>query len=270
MKYIDTHCHLNFSEYGKDQGEILKNMKNAEVGAITVGTDLESSREAVKIASEHENIWASIGIHPKDNPKAVFEEKEFSELVKNPKVVAVGECGLDYFIHPKSKSTGTFSHSRECENVPVEEKTRQKELFIQQIEFAIKHKKPLMLHIREAYADAYDILKKYEGKVFGNIHFFTGSAEWAQKFIDLGFTISFPGVITFAKETEEAVRAIPLDKILAETDSPYAAPVPYRGKRNEPSYVIEVVKKIAELRGEDFEKVRKQLLENAEKIFIFK
>jgi TatD DNase family protein len=254
MKYIDTHCHLNFSDYGKDQKEVLERMKKAEVGAITVGTDLKSSAEAVALAEANDNIWASIGVHPKDDPKAVFDEQKFAELVQSSKVVSIGECGLDYF-----KMSGDIEA----------EKARQKELFVKQIEFSIKYDKPLMLHIREAYDDAYEILKKYP-KARGNLHFFTASSAIAKKFIDLGYTVSFPGVITFAKETEEAVKHIPLDKMHAETDSPFAAPMPYRGKRNEPSYVIETVKKIAELRNEDFEKVRKQLLENATIVFNIK
>ncbi len=258
IKYIDIHSHISFADYGVDQKEVIQRMKDAGVGTIVVGVDLESSKEAVELAEKNENIWASIGAHPADHRDFVFEEKDFADLVKNPKVVAIGECGLDYFRLDK-----TFLHSQECEN----EKERQKKEFIKQIEFAVKYKKPLMLHIREAYPDAYDILKSYIGKVKGNVHFFTGTSEWANKFIDLGFTISFPGVITFAKETHEAVKNIPLEMMHAETDSPYATPVPFRGKRNEPSYVIETVKKIAELRGEDLEVVRKQLLENAKKTF---
>ncbi len=258
IKYIDIHSHISFADYGDDQKGVIERMNKNGVATILVGVDLKSSKEAVELAEKNENIWASIGAHPADHRDFVFEEKDFADLVKNPKVVAIGECGLDYF-----RLDNTFLHSQEREN----EKERQKKEFIKQIEFAIKYEKPLMLHIREAYLDAYDILKNYEGKVRGNVHFFTGSAEWANKFIDLGFTVSFPGVITFAKETEDAVKNVPLEMMHAETDSPYATPVPFRGKRNEPSYVIETVKKIAELRGEDLEKVRIQLLENTKRTF---
>jgi len=251
IKYIDIHSHIGFADYGKDQDEVVKRMRDAGVSTITVGTDLESSREAVKIAEKYENVWACVGAHPRDDASFVFEEKDFAELVKHPKVVAIGECGLDHF--------------KLTENIEAE-KERQKKEFIKQIEFAIKYDKSLMLHIREAYEDAYEILKNYP-KARGNVHFFTGTSDWAQKFIKLGFTVSFPGVITFAKETQEAVRNIPLNMMHAETDSPFAAPVPYRGKRNEPAYVIEVVKKIAELRGESLETVQKQLVENAKRVF---
>ncbi len=252
LKYIDIHSHISFVDYGADQAAVMARMREAGVGAIVVGVDLETSREAVKLAEAHENLWACIGAHPRDNADFVFEEKDFAELVKSPKVVAIGECGLDYF-----RFVGDLAA----------EKARQKKEFVKQIEFAVKYDKPLMLHIRDAYADAYDILKSYGEKVRGNVHFFTGSAEWATKFNDLGLTVSFSGVITFAKETEEAVKDAPLDMMHAETDSPFAAPKPYRGKRNEPAYVIETVKKIAELRGDDMEKVRTQLLANARRVF---
>ncbi|MGB8815850.1 MAG: TatD family hydrolase [Minisyncoccia bacterium] len=259
MKYIDIHSHLGFDDYGTDQKEVIKRMQDADVATIVVGADLESSKEAVKVATENENIWACVGMHPNDNPTEVFNEKNYEELVKNPKVVAIGECGLDYFFKDESLALEGLS----LEKV----KQKQKENFIKQIEFAIKYKKPLMLHIRDAHDDAYEILKKYEGKVFGNLHFFTSSLKNAERFIGLGFTISFPGIITYLRDFDKVIKSIPLDKIHAETDSPYASPLPHRGERNEPSYVIEVYKKIAEIRGEDPEKVRLQLLENAKKVF---
>ncbi|MEI8123569.1 MAG: TatD family hydrolase [bacterium] len=273
-KYIDIHSHLGFEDYGKDPSqiknqfdgagikEVIERMQNEGVATIAVGADLASSIEAVKIANENENIWACIGMHPAHNLEENFDEKNYEELIKNPKVVAIGECGLDYYIDKKSKIK-----DQKLEEITEEEKERQKKDFIKQIEFSIKYKKPLMLHIREAHNDAYKILKKYEGKAFGNLHFFTSSLNNAKRFIDLGFTISFPGIITYVRDLDKVIRNIPLEKMHAETDSPYAAPVPHRGERNEPAYVIEVYKKIAEIRGEDFEKVRLQLLLNAKKLF---
>jgi TatD DNase family protein len=258
IKYIDIHSHLGFGDlpaqagYGQDLKEVIKRMEESGVATITIGTDLESSKEAVKIADKFENVFACIGAHPADKRDFVFEEKDFEELVKNPKVVAIGECGLDYF-----KITG---------DIEVE-KNRQKNEFIKQIEFSIKHNKPLMLHIRDAYEDAYEILSKYKGKAKGNMHFFAGSLDFAKKFVDLGFTISFTGVITFARQYDEIIKNIPLDMIHAETDSPFVAPIPYRGKRNEPVYVIEVIKKIAEIRGKDLKTVSEQLLLNAKRTF---
>lgn len=251
-KYIDIHSHLCFSDYGQDMKEVIKRMEKSDVSTITVGTDLETSQEAVRIAGEFENVFACVGAHPRDKKDFIFEEDDFKDLVKNPKVVAIGECGLDYF-----RFTGDLEV----------EKIRQKKEFIKQIEFAIKYNKPMMLHIRDAYEDAYEILKVYEKKVRGNIHFFAGNLEWAKKFVELGFTISFTGVITFAKQYDEIIKNIPLDMIHAETDSPYVTPIPYRGERNEPAYVIEVVKKIAEIRGEDYSVVSAQLLENAKRLF---
>jgi len=145
MKYIDIHSHLGFEDYGNDLDGVIKRMHDNGVATITIGTGLESSKEAVRIAEENENIWACIGNHPDENSKEIFNEEEYEKLVKSPKVVAIGECGLDYFrIKPED----------------IEIKERQKTEFIKQIEFAIKHNKPLMLHIRNAHDDAYEILKK--------------------------------------------------------------------------------------------------------------
>ncbi len=168
--------------------------------------------------------------------------------MKSEKVIGIGECGLDYF------------HGKE------EAKEKQKELFENQIELAMESGKPLMLHIRDAYEDAIEILNKYDG-VRGNVHFFAGSKGMAQQFLDLGFTLSFTGVITFAKEYEDLIKSIPLDRILSETDCPFVAPALYRGKRNEPSYVIEVVKKISEIKDLSFEEVSSQLLQNSKNLW---
>jgi len=285
IKYIDIHSHLGFEDYSQDLKEVIKRMENSGVAAIVVGTDLESSEEAIKIAEENKNIFACIGVHPDERRNSVFNEKDFEKLVKNPKVVAIGECGLDYFVDRESKV-----ESGKSKVISNEEKERQKKEFIKQIEFAVKHDKPLMLHLRDSgdssrisrgetlgikkgfssgnsvYQDAYEILKNHKN-VKANLHFFAGSLEWAKKFIELGFTISFTGAITFARQYDEVIKNIPLDKIHAETDAPFVVPVPYRGKRNEPAYVIEVVKKIAEIRGEDLEMVRLQLLKNAKQVF---
>lgn len=282
VKYIDIHSHLDFADYGSDQKDIIQRMKDSGIFTITIGTEVESSKEAVRLAEENENIYACIGNHPDDELGEIFDEKDYEELVKNPKVVAIGECGLDYFRISKLEKE-EFERLRKI----------QIDQFKKQIEFAIKHNKVLMLHIRDgannssrgdtlnlqkgvssgssAYSDAFNILESYilnrESVLKGNIHFYAGTLEWAKKFIEFGFTISFTGVITFAHNYDEVIKNIPLDKIHAETDSPFVAPIPFRGKRNEPSYVIEVYKKIAEIRGEDFEKVRMQLIDNAKRVF---
>jgi len=252
MKYIDIHSHLCLSDYPVDQATVIANLHKNEVGTIIIGTTLEDSQEVVKIAEQNDNIWACIGVHPKEGRVPVFDENEFTKLVISPKVVAIGECGLDYF-----KLDGNIEKIKEI----------QKKVFIQQIEFSIKHNKPLMIHTRDSYDDTYEILNNYRGQVRGNLHFFAGNLGQAKKFIDLGFTLSFTGVITFARNYDEVIKNIPLDKIHAETDAPFVAPVPYRGQKNEPSYVIEVYKKIAEIRGENLEQVRLQMLKNAQSVF---
>jgi TatD DNase family protein len=251
-KYIDIHSHLNFPDYDADREEVIARMKEQGVLTITVGTSLETSRSAVALAERHENIFACIGIHPIDEENPVFDEVGFEELVKHPKVVAVGECGLDY------GREGVID-----EGV----KTRQKALFEQHIDFAVKHGKPVMIHARNAAEDILKILaakKKQHGeRLHGNAHFFTGSPDEAQCYIDLGFTVSFTGVITFAGEYAKTIKAVSMDNIMSETDAPFVTPVPHRGKRNEPTYVIEVVRKIAEIKGLEEEEAAKIILKNA-------
>jgi TatD DNase family protein len=258
MKYIDIHCHLDFPDYDTDRVEVLARMKKDGIRAITIGTDLKSSKKAVKIAEANENVWACMGIHPEEISSEArdtrYNEKEFENLIRNPKVVGIGECGLDYFrVNDKS------------------EKINQKKLFEQQIQFAIKHNKPLMLHIRDAYNNALDILENYKKeagkKLWGNIHFFASDIQIAKKFLDMNFTMSFTGVITFTHDYDEVIKYIPRESIMSETDAPFVAPVPYRGKRNEPVYVIEVVKKIAEIRAENMDILNNSILENSKRVF---
>ncbi len=291
-QFVDIHAHANFAAYDADRDAAIRRALDAGVWMMNVGTQRDTSASAVALAGQYERgVYATVAIHPVHTCASHHDEKEFGggeagktfvtkgevfdpivyrALAADPKVVAIGECGLDYF-HLDEESLKT-----------------QKEVFVQHIELANELGKPLMLHIRDgakmgagnafgaaagangapvsAYADAYELLKCH-AKVKGNVHFFAGTWEDAQKFFELGFTISFTGVITFAKEYAEVVRKAPLDMIHAETDCPYVTPAPYRGKRNEPAHVREVVKKIAELRGEDFEKVRAQLVENAIRVF---
>ncbi|MEI7513007.1 MAG: TatD family hydrolase [bacterium] len=257
--YIDIHSHLNFSDYEKDFDDLIQRLKDTNTGTITVGTDLLSSQKAVELAQVYENIYACIGLHPAEDTGETFNEEEFEKLALQKKVVAVGECGLDY---------GRNSDATE------EAKQRQKIDFEKQINFAVKFDLPLMLHIRNAHKDVLNILKEkkkeFGEKLRGDVHFFSGDKNIAQEYLDLGFTMSFTGVITFTRDYDEVIRFIPLDKMMSETDSPYVTPVPHRGQRNEPSYVQEVVKKIAEIRGEDFEMVRKTLSDNAVKYFNLK
>lgn len=261
-QYFDIHSHINFASFNEDRNEVINRMHEESVFAIAVGTDLKSSKEVVKLAEENENIYATIGLHPDDNRKEDFNSEDYRELVKNKKVVAVGECGLDYF-----RLNGN-----------EEDKKRQKSNFIKQIEFALENDLPLMMHFRpsgetmDAYEDGLEILNSkfqiHGSKLRGNSHFFAGSLDIAKKFVELGFTLSFTGVITFADNYDEIIKQIPLESIMSETDCPFVAPMPYRGKRCEPVYVKEVVKRIAEIRGEDIEKVSEILVNNAFKLFL--
>lgn len=280
FNYIDIHSHLNFPDFDKDREEVIKKMIDEKIGTICVGADLKTSRECVELANRYENIWATIGVHPNDSDE-IFNEKEFQILLGSPtsksRVVGVGECGLDYFRldkHGHSVSSWT----------PSVQIGKQKKLFEKQIQFAIKNNLPIMIHCRDlprrssteagSYEDILDILSSYKkefgDKVYGNVHFFAGTKETAKKFIEIGFTISFSGVITFTNDYDEAVKYVPIDKIMPDTDSPFVAPAPFRGKRNEPFYVKEIVKRIAEIKGLDFEMIRKQMVQNAINTFSLK
>ena len=254
MKYIDIHSHINFPDYDEDRRDVIRRLTETDTYTIAVGTDLKSSESAVKLAEECKNIYACIGVHPVDNPSDVFDANEFEKLVKHPKVVAIGECGLDFFHTDKAQDF-----------------ERQKKLFLEQTYFALKYDKPLMIHSRNAYLELLEILeplvKEYGRKLRGDVHFFAGNLGMAKRFWAIGFTTSFTGVITFARDYDEVIKNAPLDMLMSETDSPFVTPAPYRGKRNEPSYVSEVVKRISEIRGENLEIIKSALVNNSKRIF---
>ncbi len=275
-RYIDIHSHVNFKAFDEDRDVVIKRALDNNIWIINVGTQIDTSKKAVEIAHQYEEgVYAIIGLHPIHTGASFHDEKElgeggveftsrgeifdkekYLELLRDPKVVGVGECGLDYF---------------RCDTESIE---KQKKAFIEQIEIANEVGKPLMLHIRNnpeqkdlnAYADALEILKQY-AKVKGDVHFFAGSIDDAKAFVDFGFTISFTGVITFTKSYDEVIKNTPLEMIMSETDAPYVSPVPYRGKRNEPSYVREVVKKIAEIKGLSEDEVSQTIIKNAKRVF---
>lgn len=264
MNYIDVHSHIHDKAFDEDRDAVVLEMKEKGFATITVGTDLVESKKAVEAAEKYDNVWATVGMHPVDNRTEVFDREVYKELLMHSKVVALGECGLDYF------------HIKNLEGNKDAEVDRQQRLFIEQIELAALCDKPLMLHGRpdegmDAYEDMLRILEdaknKYGDKLRGNAHFFVGNTDIAKRFNDLDFTVSFSGVITFAKMYEDVVRVTPLDMMHAETDSPYATPAPHRGKRNTPLYVEHIYEKIAELKGLEKEVVRKQLVANAQRIF---
>jgi TatD DNase family protein len=256
MRLFDAHCHLHFPQFDADRAEVIGRMREAQVGAILVGTNLESSRAAVELARSHDFLWASVGLHPNDAQEWLDISSQVEELAKSPKVVAVGECGLDYF---RSSGEG------------------QQEKFEKQIALAHTLNKALIVHCRSSAAktvegrDAHDdcihILQNYGIKVPVVMHFFTGTKELAQKYLDLGCYLSFPGPITYTDMYDESIRATPLDKILVETDAPYAAPTPHRGQRNEPVYVAEVMAKVALLKDIPDEELTEAMVKNARRIF---
>lgn len=249
-KYFDIHSHLQSKKFKEDIDKVIFRLKETNTDTIVVGTDLESSQEAVTLALKNEGIYACIGVHPVDNPTKNFDKDLFEKLLDSNKVVAIGECGLDFYKVNKE-----------------EDYERQKKLFLDQVDFAVKKDLPLMIHARDAYLEILDIissLKPIHGeKLRGNVHFFAGNREIAQKFFALNFSISFTGVITFTNDYDDVIKNSPIDMIMAETDSPYVSPAPYRGERCEPAYVSLVYDRIAQIRGEDPEYIRSELVKNA-------
>lgn len=262
-KYFDVHSHLNFPDYQNDLDDVIKRLKDTETHTIVVGTDYESSAKGVDLAGRHSEIYACIGVHPVDNPRESFEVEKFEKLVSHPKVVAIGECGLDFFHPPRVGERQRVEAGAKKET----DYDRQRKLFLDQINFAVGYDKPIMIHARDAYEEILEILEslkaEYGNKLRGNVHFFAGDAATANRFFNIGFTVSFTGVITFTRDYDEVVKSSPIEMLMSETDAPYVAPVPYRGKRNEPAFVGEVVKRIALIRGEDEERVRATLVSNA-------
>ncbi|MCX6790332.1 MAG: TatD family hydrolase [Candidatus Kaiserbacteria bacterium] len=260
IRYIDAHCHIQFEQYASDRDEVIRHMEEQGVAAVAVGCDLEGSRQAVALAGKHEHIFASIGQHPNHTDEPC-DEAQFRALAQQPKVVAIGECGFDFF---------------RPEDCGLEEIERQRELFKKHIAIAGELNKPLVIHARpskgtyDAYHEVIALLqeaKQVYPNLRGDAHFFAGGIEEAKAFVALDFTLSFTAVITFARDYDEVIRTVPLTSLLAETDAPYVAPVSRRGKRNDPLAVIDVVEKIAELRGEDPEFVRTTLLANTKTLY---
>lgn len=255
MEFFDAHCHLQLPQFDADKAEVLARMVESKTAGIVVGVDLATSKAAIELAERYDFLWAAVGLHPQDNldEQWIDISIQMESLAKHSKVVAIGECGLDY--------------SRE---ITDEAKATQKIRFESQIELALTVQKPLIIHCRNAHDDMIEILTDYMGnhptlKVI--IHFCTVTGEVAQKYIDLGCYLSFPGPITYTDMYDESIRLAPMDKILSETDSPFAAPVPFRGKRNEPAYVSHVVAKIALIKETGLDTMASQIAQNAQKVF---
>ncbi len=256
-KFFDAHTHLNM-QFEKDWREVGRRTIDNDTYFVNVGADEESSRLALEQVKELGNgAWCTVGLHPTESNDSNFET--IKNLAKDEKVVAIGECGLEYFQLPVSTKDSVIA--------------RQKELFKKHIELALTVGKPLMIHCRSAYADVYEILSDYKktvgDKLQFNMHFFTSDWSTAKKFLDLGGYLSFPGVITFTDQYDEMIKKMPLDRIMAETDAPFATPVPHRGARNEPAYVQFVAERIIDLRPESKGEILTALVENAGRFYGF-
>lgn len=254
---FDSHCHPQFPQYDHDRKDVIQRALDKKVFMICVGTDIEASKKGVELAKEHSGVWATVGTHPSDIENFVMDD--FMHLMNEEKVVAVGEVGLDYY-----------------RTTQKDKQKKQKEVFEQFINLAYQYQKPLVLHCRDAAAgsegrshkDAIEILKVAKNILYGGVaHSFTGTIEEAREYLNLGFHLGFNGIITFARQYDEVVIHTPLEKILIETDAPYLTPEPYRGKRNEPVYVLEVAKKVAGLKGVSTEEVIRITTQNVLNLF---
>ncbi len=246
---IDTHAHLSFKDFNKDRDQVIK--RAFEIGVekiINVGTNLEDSKNSIALAEKYKNIYATVSLHPIDVENEKFDEELWLKLAKDQKIVAIGETGLDFF------------HSSD--------KEKQKEVFKALIKIACQVGKPLILHSRESDKEVLDILShsKLPPKR-GVIHCFSRDYTIAKKFLNLGFLISYTGNITYNKESSSSILRVPLNKIMIETDCPFMAPVPFRGKRNEPSYVKYIAEKIAEIKNITFEAAAERTTQNAKSLF---
>jgi len=253
--FVDSHCHLDFPELAEIQDEVLANMRHSGVShVLCVGVTLENFPNILRFAEQHSNVYASVGLHPDHEQESEPTEEMLVELAQHPKVVAIGETGLDYF-HMKG------------------ELEWQRLRFRTHIRAARKCKKPLIVHCRDAAQDTLRILAEEKASETGGVmHCFTESLEVAQAAMEMGFYISFSGIVTFKSATalKEVARSIPLERMLIETDSPYLAPVPYRGKLNQPAYVKYVAEEIARLRGVSLEEVGRATTENFCRLFLGK
>lgn len=293
--FIDCHTHVQFAAFDADRDAVLARARAAGVGMITVGTQRNTSLKAVEVARAHENVWAAVGLHPVHTGKSFHDVQElgggeaargfvgrgeefdyeyYRKLAGDPKVVAIGECGLDYAVFVSDRASESQKRALRQKSEFSDEdaemaKEKQREAFIAQIKLAHEVQKPLMIHCREAFPDLIAVLKANGSKLTagGIVHFFSGTIDDAKKLLDMGFYFTFGGVITFVRAYDEVIEMIPLDRILSETDAPYVAPAPYRGKRNEPAYVIEIVKKLAELKNVSVEETAARILDNTRNAF---
>ena len=251
FRLIDTHAHLDASDYRDDRAAVIARAFSSSIGVITVGVDRHSSETACYLARRHHLVWAAIGVHPHD-AKTLDQTllSDLGKLAQNKQVVAIGEIGLDYYRDLSPRNV-------------------QRRAFREQIALAQRCDLPIIVHNRDSTDDLLAILTELSASHCGVIHSFLGSATLADAFLSLGFHLGIGGPITFAKNEllKEAVRHIPLTRILLETDCPYLTPVPHRGKRNEPAYVQYVAETVAEVKGVSLEQVQQATSDNARRLF---
>jgi TatD DNase family protein len=250
---IDTHAHLDFPEFSGSIPATIERALQAGVSVIvTIGIDIDTSRKAAQIAGSYDRIYATAGIHPHASfSMDACDLQELENIAANRRVVAIGEIGLDYFRDKQPRAI-------------------QKECMEQQIEMAVKIAKPAIFHIRDAWEDFFQIVPEFASSLPPSVmHCFSGDWAIARRCLDMGFYLSIPGVVTFPKAQflQDVVKRAPLDRLLVETDSPFLAPVPYRGKTNEPAYLLHTAGKIAACRKEPFEKVAAHTTQNARAVF---
>nr|WP_093092815.1 MULTISPECIES: TatD family hydrolase [Snodgrassella] len=250
MMLIDSHCHLNMPELAARLPQILENMAQADIQqAIAISVDKTSAAEVLALAEQHTNLFASVGVHPEDQNSVEISLDEFIVAAQHPKVVGIGETGLDY--HWCSGDL-TWQHARFRTHIQASNHTGL----------------PLIIHTRDAGADTLRLLRENQAQQ-GVIHCFTEDTAFAKAVLDLGFYISFSGIVTFknARQIQEACRYVPLDRILVETDAPYLAPVPKRGKPNEPAYVRYTAEFVAQLRGDSIITIEEATTANTYRLF---
>ena len=251
---IDTHCHIQTEEFDEDRGEVLARARDAGVGTLIVvggAGDLSTNDKAVSLAEEHDGLYATVGMHPHDAKDVSAEDMDrLRGLAAHPKVVAIGETGLDFH----------YEHSP---------RQIQREMFERFVGLAVETRLPIVVHNRESDHEAAETIRGAGGRLEGVIHCFTSDAAAARAFLDLGFYLSFSGIVTFknAEDLRDVARSVPLDRLLIETDAPFLAPVPKRGRRNEPAYVAFVAETLARVRGVEVEEIAEAASRNARTLF---